>query len=253
MAEIIERARTAGHFPPQAFNPFSKQSRKAGKAKSKEKYTLEEIKALFAALPKRDIAPSKYGCESALPWFPLIAAYSGMRLNEIAQLRVSDIRTEGTNGSTVTFFDIHGDVKTDSSERKTPIHSQIIRAGLLDYKAALPDQSGYLFPNLRARKSKDGKRGDCVSDLMRDLMEERGIAREGLGFHSFRHTVVANLQHQDVKTRDIAYVVGHSQSDDLYAWILIAIDAASIALFWLIAWIVVCVGRWIAAAFRPQA
>jgi hypothetical protein len=37
-----------------------------------------------------------------------------------------------------------------------------------------------------------------------------------------------------------------------HIWVLLAFEAASLALFWLLAWIVVCVGRWIAAGFRPQ-
>jgi hypothetical protein len=35
-------------------------------------------------------------------------------------------------------------------------------------------------------------------------------------------------------------------------WIFVAVDLGSIALFWLLAWIVVSVGRWVAAGFRQQ-
>jgi hypothetical protein len=44
------------------------------------------------------------------------------------------------------------------------------------------------------------------------------------------------------------------QWDELvsHVWVLVLIDAASIVLFWLLAWIVVSVGRWVAAGFRQR-
>jgi hypothetical protein len=44
--------------------------------------------------------------------------------------------------------------------------------------------------------------------------------------------------------------------DKLYSqevWVLLAIDVALLALFWLLAWIVVAVGHWVLAGFRQQA
>jgi hypothetical protein len=38
-----------------------------------------------------------------------------------------------------------------------------------------------------------------------------------------------------------------------YAWVLILIDAGVLAVFWLVAWLTVVVGRWVAAGFRKPA
>jgi hypothetical protein len=46
-----------------------------------------------------------------------------------------------------------------------------------------------------------------------------------------------------------------SQVNDLYSngwWVLLLIDLASVALTWLVACIVVCVGRWVAAGFGAR-
>jgi hypothetical protein len=36
-------------------------------------------------------------------------------------------------------------------------------------------------------------------------------------------------------------------------WSILAADALSLALLWLLAWMIIAVGRWVAATFRQQA
>jgi integrase len=81
---------------PHGDDPFEDQKRKAG-GESYEAFTAPELQTLFDALP-REIAPAKHTPETALPWVSLIAAYTGMRLEEIAQLQGGDIREQGVNG-----------------------------------------------------------------------------------------------------------------------------------------------------------
>src|SRR5262249_55646476 len=145
---LFKSARNRGRFEGE--NPFEDQRRKAGGEK-REAFTPAELHKLLASLPT-DIAPTKHSPESALPWAARIAAYTGMRLEEIAQLAVADIQTRGSNGGTVMVFDIHnGDsahhLKNDSSARAIPVHSELVRAGLLKYIRALP-KDGLLFPGL---------------------------------------------------------------------------------------------------------
>ena len=83
-----------------------------------------------------------------------------LRFEEIAQLAVADIRNVPANGATVDVIDIHNGgknhLKNESSARVVPVHSELVRAGLLDYVKALP-QNGPLFPGLKRRESKGGK------------------------------------------------------------------------------------------------
>src|SRR5262249_9022320 len=148
---LFKSARNRGRFEGE--NPFEDQRRKAGGEK-REAFTAAELHKVFTALPL-DLAPAKHSPESALPLAVRIAAYTGMRLEEISQLTVADVQTRGSNGGTVTVFDVHnGDdahhLKNDSSARAVPVHSELVRAGLLDYIRALP-QDGLLFPGLKRR------------------------------------------------------------------------------------------------------
>jgi integrase len=210
MATLFKHAAQRGRFTGE--NPFSGQKRKAD-GESYSAFTNDEIKALLTALP-REIRPTRHTPETALPWATLIAAYTGMRLEEIAQLTVADIQTLGSNGGTVIVFDIHnGDaahkLKNESSARAIPMHSELVRAGLLDYIAALP-KDGPLFPGLKRRASKGGKVGARLGELFRKRLIKLGMKRDGLCFHSFRHSVAGRLEAAAVSETDAARVLGHT-------------------------------------------
>src|SRR5262245_11068516 len=105
MQRLYTTAHNRGRF--EGYNPFEDQRRKAGGQK-REPCTAAEMHKLFAALPV-EISPRKHSPGTALPWVVRIAAYTGMRLEEIAQLTVKDVQTQGSNGGTVVVFDIHND------------------------------------------------------------------------------------------------------------------------------------------------
>jgi integrase len=201
---VIRRGAFAGN------NPFDGQKRKAG-GDSYEAFEVSELQTLFDPF-KFEVAP-KHTPETALPWVSLIAAYTGMRLEEIAQLRTSDIRSEGANGSTVTVIDIHNGgsntLKNESSARLVPVHSTLVRSGFLDYVKALP-KDGPLFPGLARRASKGGKIGARLGELFRKRLEALGLKRKGLCFHSFRHTVGHALEAAGVSESDANRVLGHA-------------------------------------------
>jgi integrase len=215
MAGLFKSATHRGRFTGN--NPFDGQKRKAG-GDSYEAFQVSELQTLFDALPC-EIAPAKHTPDTALPWVSMIAAYSGMRLEEIAQLKTSDIRDQGANGSTVTVIDIHNGgsntLKNESSARLVPVHSQLVRAGLLDYAKALP-KDGLLFPGLKRRESKGGKIGARVGELFRKQLEALGLKRDRLCFHSFRHTVAEALEAAAVSQTDAARVLGHTISGMSY-------------------------------------
>src|SRR5262249_14107446 len=71
-------------------NPFEAQRTNA-EAVHDEPFPDQELGTLFAG-PKFEIAPDKHKPATALPWASLIGAYTGARLEEIAQLKASDIK-----------------------------------------------------------------------------------------------------------------------------------------------------------------
>jgi integrase len=71
-----------------------------------------------------------------------------MRLGEICQLQVGDVRREGG----VWTFNVSGEgtnqsVKTEAGIRKVPVHKMLIKCGFVEYLKALP--KGQLFPGLK--------------------------------------------------------------------------------------------------------
>jgi len=64
----------------------------------------------------------------------------------------------------------------------------------------------------------------------------------------------AKIENEEEACGDRASAHHHQQFDDLYSnvWVLLLVDLASIALAWFVAWIVICVGRWVVAGFRAR-
>jgi integrase len=211
LASVFNYARKRGRFTGE--NPFEGLRRKAGD-KSYSPFTVPELQTLFDSL-KFETSPKKHSPETALPWVSLIAAFTGMRLEEITQLKAADIHDEQANGATVTVIDIHKgtgyNLKTDkSTPRLVPVHSQLVRGGLLDYVTALPEGS-MLFPGLTRRKSKGNKIGPRVGEIFRKRLQRLDLKREGLCFHSFRHSVGDVLRKAGIPEDDRAALLGHKE------------------------------------------
>jgi integrase len=208
LRSVFECARRRGRF--QGDNPFDGMKAKVV-GSSYQPFTVDELQKLFDAMP-RDVAPKRHSPDSALPWAALIALYSGARLEEIAQLTTADVREEAANGATVTVIDVHNGgqnkLKNETSARLIPMHSALVHAGLLDYVKAL--KAGPLFPGLKRRTSKGGKVGARLGELFRKRLVALGLKREGLCFHSFRHTVAGRLDAAGVPQSDAARVLGHA-------------------------------------------
>jgi integrase len=184
-------------------NPFEGQRLKGVAQVHYNAFSDEEIATLLADA-KFEIAPDKHTVATALPWASLIAAFTGCRREEIANLMTSDIkRTDG-----VWFFDIR-DGKTDSAERVVPVHHALTDAGLFKYRDALPANSR-LFPGLKGRASKDGKLGGSLGDAFEAWRKKLGIVRKGVNFHSFRHTVGDRLRKAGVAKDDRGFLLGHA-------------------------------------------
>lgn len=82
---------------------------------------------------------------------------TGARVNEIAQLLLSDVLA----GDGVYYLNLESDnesgkkLKNANARRKIPLHSKLISLGFIDYVNALKD-AGYtrLFPELKPHKTK---------------------------------------------------------------------------------------------------
>ncbi|WP_050627295.1 site-specific integrase [Bradyrhizobium viridifuturi] len=145
-------------------------------------------------------------------WGPLIALYSGARLNEIAQIHLTDIRQQDG----VWCFDLNDDddtkkLKTDASRRLVPMHSQLIELGLLDHVQKLRTENAKkLFPGFQydAKNGWGRSLGRWFNDR---FLVKIGLKAQGVSFHVFRHTVVTRLLQAGIEQPLVQTIVGHER------------------------------------------
>lgn len=160
-------------------------------------------------------------------WGPILGLYSGARVNEIAQLKRSDIVQEGGVWCIAIQPTVDEDlarnerirtrqtVKGKSAIRRIPIHQTILDAGFLDYLEDLKaTKHPRLFPNLSAGVNQttgetNARYSQGLLNQFSAYMKQRGFPK-GVGFHGFRHTLATNLRHARVPLEDIASITGHT-------------------------------------------
>ncbi|QWE25972.1 site-specific integrase [Polynucleobacter sp. AP-Ainpum-60-G11] len=140
-------------------------------------------------------------------WIPLLGLFMGARLGELSQLRVIDICTEAhIPVISITDECDFQKVKTPSSIRKIPIHSELIRLGFLDYVSDLKtDKKELLWSDLSIRKDKPG---GYFSNWFGEYRKSIGLSKYP-DFHCFRHTVRSQLAEADVSEAMIDSILGH--------------------------------------------
>ncbi|MDZ4057756.1 MAG: site-specific integrase [Polynucleobacter sp.] len=152
---------------------------------------------------------------SYMHWIPLIGYYSGARLNEIAQLHLTDfVEVDGISMFSFNPDGEHKKIKTRAGVRKVPVHPELIRLGLLAHVESLRDQGkDRLFPELKP--GRDGY-GQLPSKWFARYKTRCKITAPGKVFHSFRHTFVTCLMQADVPKERIAALVGHEDDSETF-------------------------------------
>jgi integrase len=142
-------------------------------------------------------------------WLPLIALFTGMRLEEIAQLKCRDIKQiDGVWVIDVNISD-GNQLKSQSSQRLIPIHSELLKIGLLDrVEETIVSGHERLWPEFR--KNKDGSYSASYSSWFGRYKNLIGLADPKKTFHSFRHTFIDRLKQLDVPDGKIQELVGHA-------------------------------------------
>lgn len=162
----------------------------------------------FAALRHAEGRPGK-----AVFWLPLIAAYTGARREEIAQLYVSDVRQDANGHWFIRITDDRPDksVKTDSSRRDVPLHDDLIALGFLELVQG-KEADARVFMQLK--KVADGFAG-IVSKAWRPLTQRWGVYREGRSpLHAFRHTFKTMAREVGIPKEVSDWITGHASGNE---------------------------------------
>jgi integrase len=153
-------------------------------------YDAEELKLIFNSPLFRSGERPRGGGGEAAKWLPLVALFSGARVEEIGQALVTDVKEHDG----IAYLDINTldkragkRVKNKSSRRKLPLHPELLRCGLLAYVEERRHKGeARLFPDLRPSVS--GQVTGNWSKWWGRYTDALGITDPRKVFHSFRHT-----------------------------------------------------------------
>lgn len=156
-------------------------------------------------------------------WIPLIAMFTGARIGEIAQLRVGDVRQEGSEdrGGKVWFIHIRHDeaegLTTKSGKsRPAALHHILEKIGFIAFHAKRlaevnGDPRAPLFAGLEPNGR--GQISGVPSRWWRNYLAAIGVKNgaDGFGAHSFRHTLADRLRQEvELLDNEVGVVLGHS-------------------------------------------
>ncbi|WP_139147828.1 DUF6538 domain-containing protein [Pseudomonas aeruginosa] len=199
------------------FNPVirSRVLRRLDAAKPKKRldddrgYTWGEMISMFGRPEFAAIRNAEGRPGNALFWLPILAAYTGARREELAQLYVGDIR-QGSGGQwLIRIHDNRPDqsVKTNGSRRDIPIHDDLIELGLLTLIAGRsPD--ALIFPQLT---KVSGRYSGIVAKRWLVLVRSWGTYRSGRHpLHAFRHTFKTLAREHGIPKEVSDWITGHA-------------------------------------------
>lgn len=176
-------------------NVWTAAERPKDNSDDKRPFTDEEVATLLAGPANRTLAHAMR-----------IAALSGMRLNEIANLTVADC-AEG-------LMRIRR-AKTKAGKRSVPIHSAL--TAIMEERTKGKEPDAFLFDEMKAPPSRgENGRGDKTGERFTDYRRSLGVdetpegAKQSLvDFHSFRRWFITAAEHAGQPPHVISAVVGH--------------------------------------------
>ena len=185
------------------------------------KYEPADLAVLFESNDYKERqfkTPSEY-------WLPVLALFTGARLNELCQLIPSDIGThDDVNTISILDEEIGKRLKTTASRRIIPIHSKLVEMGFLEYVTSI--KSGRIFPELPESKQRPGDFSKEPGRKFTNYRRRIGIGGDNLNpdngkwegnnrkiFHSFRTTLISALRKANVPKDRRTRLAGHEYDD----------------------------------------
>lgn len=160
------------------------------------------------------------GARAHMWWLPVVAFYTGARVNELAQLNPQvDVQQDAESGIDYLVIDektaadprIKKSVKTGEA-RLVPLHPELRAAGFLEYVQGVRDAGHQLmFP---AWKPINKRASVQAERWFRDLLRDTGLRDETpgqcvLGMHTFRHTLLTLAANSEPPV-DAGSITGHA-------------------------------------------
>ncbi|MFM0199904.1 site-specific integrase [Paraburkholderia fungorum] len=179
-------------------------------------FDLPALKLIFGSPVYTEHARPEGGAGEAAYWLPLLALYTGARLEELAQLQPSDIQQApytDASGSAHSAWCIRisdeGEgqgVKTATSRRRVPVHPDLIALGFIDYAQSVSGPR--LFPALKP--DREGREGALWGKWFGKHIHKLGITDSRMVFHSFRHLLKHTMRECGISEEVSDAITGHA-------------------------------------------
>lgn len=150
-------------------------------------------------------------------WLPLLALFTGGRLEELGSLLLSEVKLEeGIMFLELDVLELDDSEETESDEamksqpslRSIPVHSLVLACGFAEYVADLRRRGQTrLFPNLRPDRF--GKFTARFSKWFGRFLNAIGIIDRRKVFHSFRHNFKAACRNANLREDVHDRLTGH--------------------------------------------
>ncbi|QWC56477.1 tyrosine-type recombinase/integrase [Erythrobacter sp. 3-20A1M] len=213
----------ARHHPIAVLDYSAFIMKKQGNAREdRQRYTEEQGRMIFSlppwtgtSSPKRRMQPGTCIYHDSWYWVPMIAWYTGMRLDEISSLELDEIKFECGHWQIQVKPNSLRALKTDSSKRVLPVASQLLKLGFDKYVEALRSEGEWLlFPELLPESGIGTLGRAFYKTRWTHLAKQLPFLVEGQANHSFRHTAIDSMKAAGIPSEIRADFAGHKLTSE---------------------------------------
>ena len=198
------------YIPENPFEGITVDSKKVDKPR--DGFTDEELKKIFDTISYLTETVRYKRNLIKLPKFyiPVLGLFTGMRLDEICQLRLDDVYKDGKYDVIKVKVSENTKLKNIQSERIIPIHPTLKKLGFIEYCNYLRrKKKDRVFWELN--KDRDGY-GRNIGRFFMKYLKKIGVWEyQNKVFHSLRHTFITNLLQNGVREEIVNGLDGHKQ------------------------------------------
>ncbi len=195
--------------------------------KPKEKHAVEKVRRPFTGAEIRMILDHVRGSNleqfSKVTidfWAPFIAAYHGLRLQEVCQLRGYDfVMREGVWSMQITDEGENMRAKSASSVRWVPVHPALIKEGLRGVVKGRGDACAFQYWKRYDKTYSDlpvdgrGRVSGAYGKRFASLLDRLGLDDPQVVFHSFRHRLQDAADNAGISDAQRRYLTGRANKD----------------------------------------
>jgi integrase len=176
-------------------------------------FTPVEMRAIFDNIDVvYDVTRKRYQQRAIdMGWLVRVCAYTGARLEELAQLMRADVRKIGD----VWVIDINENsgrrLKNENSVRLVPVHPELLKLGFVEW--ARNGEGKRVFRSFQPLPARpENTCGHSASSGFGRFLDTLGLTDRAINFHSFRHTFITAMRNARVAYSVELAISGHADN-----------------------------------------